>query len=326
MLKKKVFICLVLLILTCLMMTIGNTHYSLMEVISIILSGETTGPGYTINKLRLPKMLLGALAGFAFGVSGYTFQTLLRNPLASPDMIGITAGSSAGAVFTILILKLSGYIVSVISVFSGLFVTLLIFLLAGKSMKQANGKMILIGIGVQAMLNSMISWMLLVGSEYDVSTAMRWMRGSLNDVKMEDVIPTFFIFTISMMGLTWIKKDLIIMQLGDEYPISLGVRTKRVRLLATVFALLLSAAATAVTGPIASIAFLSAPIASRIFGGSSDNMFSAGLIGAILVYSGELIGQNCFQVRYSVGVITGLLGAPYLLYLLVQMNKEGKKL
>ncbi|WP_408072665.1 FecCD family ABC transporter permease [Butyrivibrio sp. JL13D10] len=305
-----------------LMMTLGNTNYSLKEVIEYFFSTSSKGAAYTIKTLRFPRLVVGGLAGFAFGIAGYTFQNLLRNPLASPDIIGVTAGSSAAAVFGILILGLSGAIVSFFSVISGLAVTCVIFLLSGKG--QAFGsRMILIGIGMQAVLNALISWMLLVGSEYDVGTALRWLRGSLNMVQTSD-IPAIMVVTIICGGLLLVcDKNLRMMQLGDEFAITLGVPITAVRVCCMVCALVLSATATAATGPIASVAFLSGPIAKKCTGNGKNAMPVAGLIGTILVYASELVSKNVFETKYPVGVITGLLGAPYLLLLLLNLNKKG---
>lgn len=139
-------------VLACLVMTCGNTYYSLAEVWNILTSEGTKGAAFTIKTLRLPKMLVGILAGIAFGMSGNTFQTLLRNPLASPDIIGVTSGASAAAVFCILMLKWSGGIVSLVAVLAGLFVAALIYLLARDRHGYSGSRMILIGIGMQAKL------------------------------------------------------------------------------------------------------------------------------------------------------------------------------
>ena len=183
--------------------------------------------------------------------------------------------------------------------------------------------MILIGIGMQAILNALISWMLLVGAEYDVGTALRWLRGSLNGAQVSDILPMVLVVVPCSLVLLAIRRSLMMMQLGEDYPLTLGVKTRRVTLLSMLCSLLLCAAGTAVTGPIASVAFLAGPIACRILGKSDNAMLASGLVGSILVLASELAGQNLFPVRYPVGVITGLLGAPYLLYLLLQMNKKG---
>lgn len=314
-----------IVLLGILMMTIGNTNYSLKEVVKHLFSQETKGAAYTIKTLRLPKLVVGGFAGFAFGISGYTFQNLLRNPLASPDIIGVTAGSSAAAVFCILILGISGAMASFLAVAAGLAVTMLIFLLSGKG-KNFGSKMILIGIGMQAVLNALISWMLLVGSEYDVATALRWLRGSLNMVQLSD-IPVISVVTVICCACLFIcNRYLRMMQLGDEFATTLGVPLSWVRVMCIVCALVLSATATAATGPIASVAFLSGPIAQKCTRNGKNAMAVAGLTGTILVYASEIAGKNLFEAKYPVGVITGLLGAPYLLLLLLNINKKGEKI
>ena len=214
-------------VLACLVMTCGNTYYSLAEVWKILTSEGTKGAAFTIKTLRLPKMLIGILAGIAFGVSGNTFQTLLRNPLASPDIIGVTSGASAAAVFCILMLKWSGGIVSLVAVLAGLFVAALIYLLARDRHGCSGSRMILIGIGMQAMLNALISWMLLKGSEYDVATALRWLRGSLNGVQMSDVPVLSITVLVGGFILIVLNRSLQVMQLGEEYPITLGAPVQR---------------------------------------------------------------------------------------------------
>jgi len=315
----------IIVLLGILMMTIGNTNYSLKEVFEYLFSSETKGAAYTIKTLRLPRLIVGGLAGFAFGISGFTFQNLLRNPLASPDIIGVTAGSSAAAVFCILILGISGAAASFFAVVAGLFVTAMIFLLSGRG-HAFGSRMILIGIGMHAVLNALISWMLLVGSEYDVATALRWLRGSLNPVQMSDVPVITIVTIICSMLLLVCNRNLRMMQLGDDYATTLGVPINAVRACCMVCALILSATATAATGPIASVAFLSGPIAQKCTRNGKNAMAVAGLIGTILVYAGELVSKNLFETKYPVGVITGLLGAPYLLILLLNLNRKGEKI
>ncbi|WP_026489347.1 FecCD family ABC transporter permease [Butyrivibrio sp. XBB1001] len=316
---------LVIVVLGILMMTLGNTNYSLLEVIKVLGSKDTSGAAYTIKTLRLPKLIVGGLAGFSFGIAGHTFQSLLRNPLASPDIIGVTSGSSAAAVFCILILGISGPFVSVFSIAAGLLITAMIFVLSGRG-NAFGTKMILIGIGMQAALNALISWMLLVGSEYDVGTALRWLRGSLNSVTVSD-IPMILVTTIICGGLLIIcNRYLRIMQLGDEYATALGAPLNLVRICCMVCALFLTAVATAATGPIASIAFLSGPIAVRLTRNGKNALIVAGFIGTILVYAAELASKNLFSTKYPVGVVTGILGAPYLLLLLLRLNKKGEKI
>lgn len=308
----------------CIMMLLyGNTNYSLDVVIRVLRGENIQGATFAIATLRLPRMLSGLLVGIAFGIAGNTFQTMLRNPLASPDIIGVTSGSSVAAVFCILVLGLSGPAVSIISVISGLLVSMLIYLLS-KDISFSGSRLILIGIGIQAMLQAAISFLLLKASQYDVPGVMRWLSGSLNGMTMKG-IPTLFI-VVMVFGIISLlfTKYLQVLELGDEFATTLGIRLNLVRIILILSAVFLIAFATSTTGPIAFVAFLAGPIASKIVGRGSSNVLASGLVGALLVLSSDMIGQYVFSTRFPVGVITGILGAPYMLFLLICINRRGE--
>ena len=308
----------------CIMMLLyGNTNYSLDVVIRVLRGENIQGATFAIATLRLPRMLSGLLVGIAFGIAGNTFQTMLRNPLASPDIIGVTSGSSVAAVFCILVLGLSGPAVSIISVISGLLVSMLIYLLS-KDISFSGSRLILLGIGIQAMLQAAISFLLLKASQYDVPGAMRWLSGSLNGMTMKG-IPTLFI-VVMVFGIISLlfTKYLQVLELGDEFATTLGIRLNLVRIILILSAVFLIAFATSTTGPIAFVAFLAGPVASKIVGRGSSNVLASGLVGALLVLSSDMIGQYVFSTRFPVGVITGILGAPYMLFLLICINRRGE--
>ncbi len=313
---------LVALILCATALIVGNTIYPLDTVIKVLLGEEIKGATFAIGTIRLPRMLAGLLVGLAFGIAGSTFQTILRNPLASPDIIGVSSGSSVAAVFCILMLKVSGNIVSISAVIAGLSVAAIIYILS-RGGSFSGGRLILIGIGVQAMLNAVISYMILKASEYDVPGALRWLSGSLNGIQMTKIPSLFFVVIIFGLLILLFGRHLKILELGEQSAITLGVRTDVTRLLLILSAVFLIAFATAVTGPVAFTAFLAGPIAARLVGIGAPNELPSGLVGAILVLGADLIGQFAFDTRFPVGIITGILGAPYLLYLLIRMNKTG---
>lgn len=308
--------------LAAVMMLYGNTIYSPETVLRVLSGTDAGGAAFTIRTLRFPRMLTAILCGMAFGLSGNTFQQLLGNPLASPDIIGVTSGASVAAVFGILILKLDYGIVAVMAVFSGLLVSALIYFLSHKN-GFSNTRLILTGIGMQAFLNSIISWMLLKASEYDVASALRWLSGSLNGVKMDTVPALAAVVFTARLGILLLSRHLLILQLGEAHAVTLGIPVSITRLLLILLALVLTAFAASVTGPIASVAFLSGPIAARISGRGRSNMLAASLTGSILILISDLVGQFTLPSRYPVGVITGILGAPYLLFLLLRINHKG---
>ncbi len=300
----------------------GDNIYTISEVVRVLRGESIKGVTFAISKIRLPRMLCGMLVGICFGVAGNTFQTMLRNPLASPDIIGITSGCSVMAVYSILVLGLSGTIVSVLALICGLLISFIIYLLSRKN-GFSGGRLILIGIGVQALTNSINSYILLRANEYQVSSAIRWLNGSLNGSTMKPVPSLFIVVLVFVFLSIFFTKELQVLELGDEFATTLGVKVNLIRVVLIVIAVVLIAYATSVTGPIAFVAFLSGPIAGRLVGNGSPRVLASGFVGAILVLSGDLVGQYVFSSRFPVGVITGLIGGPYMLYLLITINKKG---
>ncbi|MEK0316612.1 FecCD family ABC transporter permease [Cohnella sp. 56] len=310
-------------VLCCLMLLLGHTIYPVKEVIRALTGEQLKGVTFAVHTIRLPRMLAGLFAGFAFGVAGYTFQTMLRNPLANPNVIGITSGSSAAAVFCITVLHASGAIISAASVITGLATVLVIYVLSRGS-SFSIGRLIIVGIGIQAMLDAVISYLLLVSAEQDVPAAVRWLTGSLNGSTLQQLPPLVITVLLCVPVAIIFGRHLGILELGEQAASSLGVSTDRTRIVLIVSSVFMIAIATATTGPIAFVSFLAGPIAKRLVGVGFSNVIPAGLVGVNLVLASDLIGQFAFAYRFPVGIITGLLGAPYLIFLLIRMNRKGE--
>jgi iron complex transport system permease protein len=304
---------------------VGRTFYPPAEVLDVVLGRDVPGASFTVGRLRLPRAVLAVLVGLCFGLGGVTFQTMLRNPLASPDIIGISAGSSAAAAFAIVTLGLAGPAVSVFAIVVGLGVALLIYLLSFHD-GVAGTRLILIGIGVAAMLESVTAYILSRAAAWDLQEATRWLTGSLNSTSWDDVLPTLAALAVLGPVLLLRARDLDTLQLGDDAASSVGVRVEQTRLVVIVAAVGLVAFATAAAGPIAFVAFLSGPIAARVVGPGASLLVPSALVGALLVLVADLAGQYAFGHRYPVGVVTGVLGAPYLVYLIVRTNRAGGSL
>lgn len=310
-------------VLCCAMLLLGNTIYPVDVVLRTLMGEENTGANFAVNTIRLPRMLAGLFSGFAFGVAGYIFQTMLRNPLANPNILGITSGSSVAAVFCITVLHASNAVISIAAIIAGLITVIVMYFLArGRSFSI--GRLIIIGIGMQAMLDAVISYMILKSAQQDIATALRWLSGSLNGSKMSELPPLIIMVVVFTPIILVLGKQLGMLELGDQMAMSLGVATDKMRVILIVSSVFLIAIATATTGPIAFVSFLAGPIANRLVGVSASNILPAGLVGVNLVLLADLIGQFAFEYRFPVGVITGLLGAPYLIYLLIRMNQKGE--
>jgi iron complex transport system permease protein len=308
-----------------LSLMVGNTFYGPADVWAVLRGELVPGASFTVGDLRLPRATLALLAGAAFGLGGVTFQTMLRNPLASPDIIGISSGASTAAVVGIVVYELGATSVSLVAILAALGTSLAIYLLAYRS-GVAGTRLILIGIGVDAMLKSAIAYVLMRAAVYDIQAAMQWLSGNLNNARWEEIRPLALAMVVAVPVLLAQARPLALMQQGDDSATALGVRVERTRLVAIVAAVVLIGFATAAAGPVAFVAFLSGPIAARVVGGGRSLMVPAALVGALLVLSADLVGQFGFENRYPVGVITGALGAPFLLYLLVRTNRAGGSL
>lgn len=315
----------VVVVLFAVALMVGNTFYPLDEVIRVLLGETVPGASFTVGDLRLPRAILAILTGLAFGMAGVTFQTMLRNPLASPDIIGISNGAGAAAVFGIVVLSLNGPVVSLLALGGAVVTALAIYLLAIKG-GFAGTRLILIGIGVAAMLQSVISYLLSRAANWDIQTALQWLSGSLNNASWERVLPMAIAAAVLVPLLLSQGRALGALQLGDDSAAGLGVRVGVTRVVFILGAVALLAFATAATGPIAFVAFMAGPIAARLTGPGATLLLPSGLVGAVLVLAGDLVGQFALGARYPVGVVTGVVGAPYLIYLLIRTNRTGGSL
>ncbi|MFD5041293.1 FecCD family ABC transporter permease [Streptomyces sp. NPDC087894] len=300
----------------------GQTFYPPRDVVRVILGEQVPGASFTVGRLRLPRAVLAVTAGFSFGMSGVTFQTMLRNPLASPDVIGISSGAGAAAAIAIVSLSLGETQVSVLAIVAALVVALLVYTLAFRD-GVVGTRLILIGIGISAMLDSITSYVLSRAAEWDLQEATRWLTGSLNGVGRDQTVPAVIALAVLTPVLLSQGRSLSALRLGDDTASALGVRVERTRITVIVAAVGLIAFATAAAGPIAFVAFLSGPIAARIVGAGGSLLVPAGLVGSLLVLVADFAGQFAFDTRYPVGVVTGVLGAPYLVYLIVRTHRAG---
>jgi iron complex transport system permease protein len=287
-----------------------------------MLGGENIpGASFIVMENKLPQALLGLLAGASFGVAGAVFQAMLRNPLASPDIIGISYGASAAAVAAVVLFGVRGAGVSVAAIVGALLVALLIAFLARG---RGGTGLILMGIGAAAFMQAVVTFLM---SRADISNAqelMVWLTGSLNSANWERVgiLGVALLVLVPLVALG--SRELRGLSLGDDTAAGLGFNVARARLLLIVLGVLLAALPTAAAGPIAFVAFLSGPIAKRLNRGAPSLPLS-GLVGAAIVLAAHFIAANAFPgTSLPVGVVTGALGAPFLLWLLISSNRANQ--
>lgn len=310
----------VALVLVALSLMVGHTFYGPFEVARAVLGEDVPGASFTVRDVRLPRVVLAVMVGSCFGLAGSSFQTMLGNPLASPDIIGISSGASAAAVAAIVMASLSEMVVSLLAVAAALATAVVIYALAYTGGVVA-ARLVLVGIAVSAMLNSVVAYLIAGAARWDLQAAMRWLTGSLNVTGWGQVVPVAVALCAFVPLLGSQAANLALLGHGDDVASALGVRVERCRVLVVVGAVALIAFATAAAGPIAFVAFLSCPIATRLVGSGGPELLPSALVGTVIVAGADLGGQWALGTRYPVGVVTGALGAPYLVYQLMRQSR-----
>lgn len=308
----------------CVALSYGDVVIPLPDLLATLGGGGNGGTRFVLFDLRLPRAVTGLLVGIAFGMSGAVFQTLLRNPLASPDVIGISAGASSCAVLATMVLGLSGFALSLSALVGAVLAAVLIYALAWR--RGVTGyRLVLVGIGVGALLSSLISYLMTNSEVTEAQTALVWLAGSLNERTWSEVWPLLAALVVLLPATLLTARTLRPLELGDEAATGLGNRVQWSRLGLLGCAVALAGVATAAAGPVAFVAFVSAPIARRLMPGRGPALVPAALTGALVVLVADFAAQHLLgPTQFPVGVITSVVGAPYLLWLLGRTNRVGR--
>ena len=319
---------LALLLTFALALYLGDYPVPPAEIIRALLSPFTgladRGVDFIVLQVRLPRAILALLTGASFGLAGIIFQTLLRNPLASPDIIGISHGASAAAVFCIIMLGWSGLAVS-LGAFGGAVLTALaIYLLAWRNGVTAY-RVVLIGIGMAAMLAAIISYLFTRARLAEVQQAMAWLVGSLNAAHAGDALVLALAMFILLLLLALFTRSLDALELGDDTARALGARVELTRLGLMLVGVGFAAFATAAVGPVGFVAFVAGPLARSLLNGAGRGFAQAALVGSLVMLASDLVAQHALPgVQLPVGVVTGGCGALFLLWLLMASGRSGR--
>jgi iron complex transport system permease protein len=283
-----------------------------------ILSGELIpGASYIVMEIKLPRALLALMVGLAFGVAGAIFQATLRNPLASPDIVGVSIGASAAAVFAIVILDLAGLPVSAAAVTGAVLVALLVRWAAGGRVRGSAYRLVLVGVGTAAALHSVIQYLFTRADVHDAQLTLRWLAGSVSAADWPTVRLLALLLLAASPLLLLVARSLPVIELGAEAAAALGVPRRRTDLV-LLTAVALVAVAVAAAGPVSFVAFLAGPIARALNDGRTT-LAGAGLVGAVVVLGADYAADYLLPGgNYPVGVVTGAIGAPFLLWLLAR--------
>lgn len=285
----------------------------------------------TVRELRLPRVLTAVLVGLAFGLAGAVFQAVTRNPLASPDLIGISAGAGTGAVATILFGGVTaagaGTYGSVPfgALVGALTTAALIYFFAFRGGTITGYRFVLVGLGMQGALVALNRWMLAKAHIDQASRAMVWLTGSLNGRDYTHVKWVGLALLILVPPILLLGRAFQTLQFDDDVARGLGVHVVRTRLALLIAATCLAAVATASAGLVAFVALAAPQIAKRLTGRAEIPLVASALTGAVLLVGADLAGRTVFSpTEIPVGVVTGVIGAPYLMWLLARGNRVGK--
>lgn len=292
-----------------------------------------TGHGTAQERLvvvdrRLVRAAAGTLIGFALGMAGALTQSITRNPIATPDILGVTSGASAFAVlvvvtpgaFNALAGGSAASLLPLAAAVGGLLTTAVVLALAWRGGFDSL-RLILVGIGVNAVALAAVDWMLTRTTIEDAAVATRWLVGSLSAVGAGDLAWLAPVCGLGLLVALVLTRDLGAIRLGPEVSSALGTSTARVSAVSLFVAVVLASVATAAAGPIGFVAFVAPQAAMRLFRTAGPPPLAAGLTGAALLVAADLVGQR-LPTPLPVGVVTAVIGAPCLLYLLISYARR----
>lgn len=307
-----------------LTLTLGSFRIGIPDVVASLLHlADNASIDFVVRELRLPVAVSALAVGAALGTSGTIFQQLLRNPLASPDIVGISAGASLAAVIGITVLQVSSLAICGLALVGALLGSALMYLLAWRD-GLSGYRFVLIGIGVSATFEGIVGYLITRTDEYEAREALHWLNGTVGraDDAQQYTLAAALVVLLPLTIL--LERQLRLLELGDETARNLGGRVEGAKLALMGLAVLLVALATAVAGPIIFVALIAGPVAQRLLGPAAGGVLPAALMGAALLLGADLIANHVLPTPLPTGIVTGALGAPYLIWLVATTNREGQ--
>jgi iron complex transport system permease protein len=309
----------------CVSIAVGDFPLGLPQVIATIFGQGERVDKFVVMDLRMPRALAGLIVGIALGVSGAITQSIARNPLASPDILGITGGASAVAVSLVTVsggtaaAVVTSVGLPVAALAGGLGTGLLVYFLAWR--RGIDGlRLILIGISVSAVMEAITTWLLVSADIRDVARAQAWLVGSLANRSWSEIWVALWCTLALLAVVAYIAFHLKPMHFGDEVAAGLGVRYTTVRAVLLLCAVLLAGVAVSAAGPVPFVALVAPQVAMRLTRHPTPPLVAAGLVGALLLIGSDLVARTVLPVALPVGVVTAAIGGPFLVYLLVKAN------
>ncbi|NQD88520.1 iron-enterobactin ABC transporter permease [Paenarthrobacter sp. CM16] len=300
----------------------GDYDVSVPQVLQAF-AGDAPGLAQTIvMEWRLPRVLAALVFGAALGMSGGIFQSMTRNPLGSPDIIGFNTGAYTGALIVMLTIG-GGYLgIAAGALVGGILTALAVYLLAYRRGSQGF-RLIIVGIGISAMLAAFNHWLILQAELEAALAAAVWGAGSLNGITWEQAAPAVVVVVVVALGTLGVARRMQLLEMGDDAARALGVRAEPTRLLLLILGVALTAAVTAVAGPIAFVALAAPQLARRLTRSAGITLVPSAVMGAFLLVASDLAAQRLFApIQLPVGVVTVCIGGIYLVWLLAREARK----
>ncbi len=316
----------------------GELHVPLGNVLSALLHRGEPLDELVVLEFRLPRITAALVVGAGLALSGAVLQSLARNPLASPDVLGINAGASVAAVSVVILAGsaggVSGFAAGVglpLAALGGALGSgLLLYALAIRGRRLDPMRLIVVGVGLSAAGTSLVSWLLTLGDVAQVGPAITWLAGSLHASTWPRVIGAAWALVIATPLLLIWSRRMDVMVLGDEAAGGLGVAVDRTRVMLLLAATALAAAATSAAGAVTFLALAAPQLAQRLAGLPRPPLLASALTGAGLLVWADLLARQGLSwagfgaTELPVGVLTAVLGAPYLLYVVARSHATGR--
>jgi len=300
----------------------GTLALSAHQVIDALRGEGPKNLSVIVTQWRLPRVAIALIVGAALGISGAIFQSLMRNPLGSPDVIGFNTGAYSGVLVVIVLFNGSINQITAGAMAGGIITGLLVYWLAWRRGVETF-RLIIVGIAVRALLIGFNTWLIINATLESALTAGLWSAGSLNGMTWLKSLPAVVVIVLAMLLAQGMCKRMRLLEMGDDTANALGVPVERSRLLLLLSGVSLTAAATAIAGPISFIALVAPQISRRLCANQTQPLFLAALTGALLLLVADVVAQRVFlPYQLPVGVLTVTIGGIYLIGLLIRESRR----
>lgn len=317
---------LLLVILVFVSLISGRYPLTLEEILRIILGKSTDETSRQVFlTLRLPRTIMAVVAGGALSIAGGIYQNLFKNPLATPDIIGVSSGASLGAAFAILFLGGFQFMLPISAFIGGILTVLLVFLLSRMSRESEILSFIVSGIVVSALVKGILMTLKYFADPQNQLAAIEyWTMGSLSAITEKKVLLVLPLVAVSLFALYLLRWKISVLSLSDDEAASLGVAVGRTRLTVILFSTMLVSSVISVTGPVGFIGLISPHLTRRLLKRNDFGMILlSGILGAVIMLTADILAKSLGTSEIPVSIFTTFIGAPYLAFLLISERRRG---